>query len=269
MLAAWKVFSSRSEVDGRRFGAQGHSRGGSAVLSAATRRFAASVVLTDIDRGGGERVVGRISAAGGKALFLDQDVTEEARWPQVIAAAEKSFGRIDAMVANAGIGLMVPLEQMSLADWRRQQTINLDGVFLSVKHVIPAMRRAGGGSIILMSSVVGLRGSAGLAAYCATKGGVRLLAKAVALETAADNIRVNSVHPGIVATPIWGKIPLGAEGQRRNAPIDPHERARLVVPLGFAGEAQNIADGVLFLASDAARYVTGTELVIDGGPRSS
>jgi NAD(P)-dependent dehydrogenase (short-subunit alcohol dehydrogenase family) len=253
------------QMDGKVAIVTGGASGIGAACAETLARAGASLVMTDIDRAGGERVVGRISAAGGKALFLDQDVTEEARWPQVIASAEKSFGRIDVMVANAGIGLMIPLEQMSLADWRRQQTVNLDGVFLSVKHVIPAMRRAGGGSIILMSSVAGLRGSAGLAAYCATKGGVRLLAKAVALETAADNIRVNSVHPGIVATPIWGKIPLGAEGQRRNAPIDPHERARLAVPLGFAGEAQNIADGVLFLASDAARYVTGTELVIDGG----
>ena len=155
---------------------------------------------------------------------------------------------------------------MSLADWRRQQAINLDGVFLSVKHAIPAMRRSGGGSIILMSSVAGLRGSPGLAAYCATKGGVRLLAKAAALEVAGDNIRVNSVHPGIIDTPIWGKmIRRAREGNRRNAPIDPHERASLAVPLGVVGQAQDIADGVLFLASDAAHYMTGSELVIDGG----
>jgi NAD(P)-dependent dehydrogenase (short-subunit alcohol dehydrogenase family) len=228
-------------------------------------RAGAKVLATDIDRSRGEDLVGRIAAAGGEALFLDQDVTDEGRWPQVIDAAQSRFGRLDVMVANAGIGLMVALEQMTLADWRRQQAINLDGVFLSIKHAIPAMRRSGGGSIILMSSVAGLRGSAGLAGYCATKGGVRLLAKAVALETAADSIRVNSVHPGIIDTPIWGKIPAGAQGQRRNAPIDPHERAAAAVPLGFAGQARDIADGVLFLASDAARYVTGSELVIDGG----
>ena len=115
-----------------------------------------------------------------------------------------------------------------------------------------------------MSSVAGLRGAAGLAGYCATKGGVRLLAKAVALEVASDNIRVNSVHPGIIDTPIWGKLGTTA-AERRNAPIDPRERARRAVPLAFAGEAQDVADGVLFLASDAARYLTGAELVIDGG----
>jgi NAD(P)-dependent dehydrogenase (short-subunit alcohol dehydrogenase family) len=243
----------------------GAASGIGAACAETLARAGAKVVATDIDRTGGEGVAGGITAAGGEALFLDQDVTDEGRWPQIITATEERFGRLDVMVANAGIGLMVPLEQMSLADWRRQQAINLEGVFLSVKHAIPAMRRAGGGSIILMSSVAGLRGSAGLAGYCATKGGVRLLAKAAALETAADNIRINSVHPGIIATPIWGKIPLGAEGQRRNAPIDPHERASAVAPLGFAGEAQDIADGVLFLASDAARYITGSELVIDGG----
>src|SRR5262245_62078518 len=131
------------QMDGRVAIVTGGASGIGAACAETLARAGASVVMTDIDRVGGERVVGRISAAGCKALFLDQDVTEEARWPQVIATAEKSFGRIDVMVANAGIGLMVPLEQMSLADWRRQQTINLDGVFLSVKHVIPAMRRVG------------------------------------------------------------------------------------------------------------------------------
>jgi NAD(P)-dependent dehydrogenase (short-subunit alcohol dehydrogenase family) len=154
---------------------------------------------------------------------------------------------------------------MTLSDWQRQQAINLDGVFLSIKHSIPAMKRAGGGSIVLMSSVAGLRGAPGLAAYSATKGGVRLLAKSVALEHAADNIRCNSVHPGIIATPIWEKIPTGAEGNRRNAPIDPRERAAATVPLPRVGEAQDIANGVLFLCTDAGNYITGQELVIDGG----
>jgi NAD(P)-dependent dehydrogenase (short-subunit alcohol dehydrogenase family) len=142
--------------------------------------------------------------------------------------------------------------------------INLDGVFLSVKYAVPTMRRAGGGSIIIMSSVAGLRGSAGLAGYCATKGGVRLFAKAVAMECAAeaDGIRVNTVHPGVIDTPIWTKIS-GSAG--RNVPIDPNEVAEAGVPLGRVGQAQDIANGVLFLASDASSYMTGAELVIDGG----
>jgi NAD(P)-dependent dehydrogenase (short-subunit alcohol dehydrogenase family) len=119
----------------------------------------------------------------------------------------------------------------------------------------------------MMSSIAGLRGSVGLAGYSATKGGVRLFAKSVALECAVakDGIRVNSVHPGIIDTPIWGKIPTEAAGAGQNAPIDPEERAKMATPLGRAGEAIEIAQGVLYLASDASRYVTGTELVIDGG----
>src|SRR3974390_143081 len=122
---------------------------------------------------------------------------------------------------------------MSLAVWRRQTAVNLDGVFLSVKYAVPPKSRAGGGSIIVMSSVAGLRGSAGLAGYCATKGGVRLFAKAVAMECAAagDGIPINTVHPGVIDTPIWTKIPASAG---TNAPIDPDEVAKAGVPLGRA-----------------------------------
>jgi NAD(P)-dependent dehydrogenase (short-subunit alcohol dehydrogenase family) len=240
--------------------------GASGIGEACSRTLAqagAKVAVTDVDTARGEAVVAAIKAGGGEAAFWQQDVTDENRWPDVVGAVEGRFGRLDIMVANAGIGIMGPAVEMSLADWRRQQAINLDGVFLSVKHSVPAMRRAGGGSIVMMSSVAGLRGSAGLAGYSATKGGVRLFAKSMAMELAADRIRVNSVHPGIIDTPIWTKLPAGLAG--RNAPIDPHERARAGVPLVRAGTAQDIANGVLYLASDAASYVTGTELVIDGG----
>ena len=225
----------------------------------------ASVLVTDVDDMLGKAVVERIVKSGGKAHYMHHDVRDEKAWPNVISQAEKLFGRLDIMVANAGIGIMSPIAQMTLDDWQRQQAINLDGVFLSVKHAIPALKKVGGGSIVLMSSVAGLRGAPGLAAYSATKGGVRLLAKSVALEHAADKIRCNSVHPGIIATPIWGKLPAGAEGNLRNAPIDPRERAAAVVPLTRAGEAQDIANGVLWLCTEAANYITGQELVIDGG----
>jgi NAD(P)-dependent dehydrogenase (short-subunit alcohol dehydrogenase family) len=231
-------------------------------------REGASVVVTDIDEACGKELVEKIAADGGKAIFLKQDVTDEARWPEVIAATEKAFGGLHVLVANAGIGIMVPILDMTLADWRRQNTINLDGVFLSVKYAIPAMRRSGhGGSIIMMSSIAGLRGSAGLAGYSATKGGVRLFAKSVALECAIakDGIRVNSVHPGVIDTPIWTKIPTGATGAHNNKPIDPRARSLWMIPLGELGTAQDIADGVLFLASDASKHITGSELVIDGG----
>jgi NAD(P)-dependent dehydrogenase (short-subunit alcohol dehydrogenase family) len=231
-------------------------------------REGASVAVTDVDDLKGPEVVARIKKAGGEASFWHHDVTSEARWIEVVTEVMKRYGRLDVLVSNAGIGIAVPsITQMSLADWRRQTAINLDGVFLSVKHGLPAMRKTGGGSVIMMSSLAGLRGSASLSGYCATKGGVRLFAKAIAMECATfgDGIRVNSVHPGIIDTPIWGKIPAEATGAGQNAPIDPEERAKMATPLGRAGHAEEIAQGVLYLASDASRYVTGTELVIDGG----
>jgi len=231
-------------------------------------REGASVAVTDIDDLRGPEVVAKIRETGGEATFLHQDVTSEERWIEVVADVVKRYGRLDILVSNAGIGIGAPsITQMTLEDWRRQTAINLDGVFLSVKHCLPAMRKSGGGSIILMSSLAGLRGGQTLAGYCATKGGVRLFAKAIAMECASfgDGVRVNSVHPGIIDTPIWGKIPVSATGSGQNAPIDPDERARMATPLGRAGQAMEIAQGVLYLASDASSYVTGTELVIDGG----
>jgi NAD(P)-dependent dehydrogenase (short-subunit alcohol dehydrogenase family) len=141
------------------------------------RRSRAKVAGQISDDTGGQVVVDEIGSAGGEAVFLHDDVTLEESWPAVIEATERRFGRLDVMVANAGIGIMCRAVEMTLVDWRRQTAVNLDGVFLSVKYAVPAMRRAGGGSII-MSSVAGLRGSAGLAGYCATKAGVRLFAKA-------------------------------------------------------------------------------------------
>jgi NAD(P)-dependent dehydrogenase (short-subunit alcohol dehydrogenase family) len=252
------------QVQGKVAIVTGGASGIGAACAATLAHEGAKVVVTDLDDVRGQALVESIASAGGEAVFLHQDVSLEESWPGVIEAAEQRFGRLHVMVANAGIGIMCRAVEMSLADWRRQTAVNLDGVFLSVKYAVPAMRRAGGGSIVIMSSVAGLRGSAGLAGYCATKGGVRMFAKAVAMECAAagDNIRINTVHPGVIDTPIWTKLP-GSTG--RNAPIDPHEVAKEGVPLGKAGQAQDIANGVLFLASEASSYMTGSELVIDGG----
>jgi NAD(P)-dependent dehydrogenase (short-subunit alcohol dehydrogenase family) len=272
-----KTFNSNkrsgAEMTGQVQGKVALVTGGASGIGAACAellaREGASVAVTDIDELRGPELVAGINKAGHRAVFLHQDVTSEARWVEVVTEVEKRFGRLDILVSNAGIGISVPsITDMSLEDWRRQTAINLDGVFLSVKHCLPAMRRSGGGgSIIMVSSLAGLRGAPGLSGYCATKGGVRLFAKAIAMECASvgDGIRVNSVHPGIIDTPIWGKIPTEAAGRGQNAPIDPEERAKLATPLARAGHASEIAQGVLFLASDASSYVTGTELVIDGG----
>src|SRR5205823_10969719 len=159
-------------------------------------REGATVVISDIDDVRGNDLASSLTAAGRQAIYLRHDVTDEARWQEIVAEIERHYGRLDVLVANAGIGIMVPsIVEMSLADWRRQTAINLDGVFLSVKYCIPLMRQSGGGSIVITSSIAGLRGSATLAGYCATKGGVRLFAKAIAMECASrgDGIRVNSV----------------------------------------------------------------------------
>ncbi|WMT72664.1 glucose 1-dehydrogenase [Bradyrhizobium sp. Ash2021] len=251
--------------------------GGASGIGAASvetlAREGAKVLVTDIGDALGAEVVARIEAAGGEAFFRHQDVTDELAWPEIVEAALGRYGRLDIMVANAGVCMGGPIVEMSLADWRRQTAINLDGVFMSVKFAIPAMAKTGGGSIIITSSVAGLRGSSGFASYCASKGGVRLFAKAAAMECAAMgvNIRVNSVHPGIIDTPLWDKMPTGsAVGHNASlwakavVPL-PSLWAKAVVPLARAGQAQDIANGVLYLASDLSSYVTGSELVIDGG----
>ena len=183
-----------------------------------------------------------------------------------MADLKSTDGRLDVLVNNAGIGVGAPsITTMTLEDFRRQQAINVEGVFLGMKHGLLLMRQAGaGGSIINMSSVAGLKGAPMLAAYSATKGAVRLMSKAVALECAAakDGVRVNSVHPGIIETPIWLGI---VESGGSNAPPDLDALSAMAVPLGVKGVPEDIAKAVLWLACDDSRYVTATELVVDGG----
>src|SRR5688572_25969760 len=161
MVQNWE--SAMGQVTGKVAIVTGAASGIGAACAETLAREGAKVVLTDIDDRLANEVLARITAAGGDAIYLHQDVIDEARWPEVIAETERRYRKLDVLVANAGIGIMTPILEMSLADWRRQTAINLDSVFLSVKHAIPAMRRAGGGSIVMMSSIAGLRGSAGLA----------------------------------------------------------------------------------------------------------
>jgi len=246
----------------------GGASGIGAGCAEALAREGAVVVITDIQDDKGRWLAEDLTRTGATALYLHHDVTSEDDWIAVVDAVDQRFGRLDILVNNAGIGIGCPsITAMTLADWRRQQAINVEGVFLGLKHGLLLMRKAGhGGSIINMSSVAGLKGAPTLAGYCATKGAVRLLTKAVALECglAKDGVRVNSVHPGLIETPIWLGIAT-PDVAGVNAPPNLDAMSAFAVPLGVKGVPDDIAGGVLWLASDESRYVTGAELVIDGG----
>jgi NAD(P)-dependent dehydrogenase (short-subunit alcohol dehydrogenase family) len=241
----------------------------------ALARQGAAVFITDIDMVGCRATADMINAAGGKVECRGQDVVEEDRWIELYQKVMRIFGRLDILVNNAGIATGALVTEMTLDQWNRQMAINLTGVFLGTKHAIPIMRTDKplgdyrGGSIINISSVAGLGGAPGLTGYCATKGGVRLFTKAVAMECAEarDGIRVNSVHPGIIDTEIWTKV----DASTMPAMVMPGANALdagiigSASPLGYPGQATDIADGIVFLASDESRYMTGSELVIDGG----
>jgi 3(or 17)beta-hydroxysteroid dehydrogenase len=222
----------------------------------------AAVAVTDVDVAKGPLVVEEIRRRGGDAIFIKHDVSDEAGWEQVVKLTLERYKKLDVLVNNAGVALAKDVEHTTLAEWRWLMSINLDGVFLGIKHAVQAMKAAGSGSIVNLSSIEGLVGDPNLAAYNASKGGVRLLTKSAALHCAKSgyNIRVNSVHPGYIWTPMVENF-LKSQGdvaQGRKALDSLH-------PIGHIGEPDDIAYGVLYLASDEARFVTGTELVIDGG----
>ncbi len=229
-------------------------------------REGARVIGTDMNEAGVRIVIEGICATGASARALQQDVTSETLWEKLIDDIRRHEGALHVLVNNAGIAWAGSILDMTLADWRKQQAVNLESVFLGMRSAVPLMRESGGGSIINISSVAGLQGSPLLAGYCATKGGVRLLTKGVALESAGSgwNIRVNSVHPGVIDTNIWQTVTPAAMGMTANS-VDPHAIAASSTPGGKAGSAQDIANGVLFLASDESSYMNGSELVIDMG----
>jgi NAD(P)-dependent dehydrogenase (short-subunit alcohol dehydrogenase family) len=253
------------QLDGKVAMVTGGASGIGRACAETLAREGAQVIVTDIDQEGASDTVASIAAAGGSAFSLRHDVTDEDAWLTVLEAVKSRHGGLHVLVNNAGIGILGPLWEMSLEDFQRQNRINIDGVFLGTKHGIPLINASGGGSIIIMSSVAGLRGSAGLAGYSASKGAVRLFAKSAALEcaNAGMNVRINSVHPGIIDTPIWTKLPSGGLNGGANA-IDPEAMAAVTVAQR-TGSPQEIAEGVLYLASDQSSYVNGSELVIDGG----
>lgn len=237
--------------------------GGSGLGEAMVRLFAnegAKVVLTDINEARGNEIIDDIKGDGKEALFLKQDVTKEEDWESTVDKILETYGELNVVVNNAGIGALRDIENTTLEDWNKVISINLDSVFLGTKHAILGMKKNNSvGSIINVSSILGLVGDGNAAAYNASKGGVRLLTKSAALHSANSkyNIRVNSIHPGYVKTPLVDE-----------ALDEGHASVKLLEslhPMGHLGEPEDMAQGVLFLASDESKFMTGSELVIDGG----
>ena len=227
---------------------------------AAARMFAqegAKVVLTDIKVDMGEATAAQIRENGGDVFFMAHDVTDEQRWQEVIAETVARYVKLDVLVNNAGTGARLTVEETSVADWQGQMDVHAKGVFLGTKIAIPEMRKSGGGSIINISSIYGLVGSGTSTAYHAAKGASRLFTKSAAIQYAGENIRVNSVHPGYCWTPLTDSSYSREEG-RREWSLDR-------IPIGRLGNADDIAHGIVYLASDESSFVTGAELVIDGG----
>jgi cyclopentanol dehydrogenase len=215
------------------------------------------VVLGDILDAEGRKLEAEIRDAGGNAIYVHLNVTREADWHAAVDTAERQYGKLNVLVNNAGILIRKSIEETTEDDWDRIMAVNAKGVFLGTKHAIPAMRRAGGGSIINISSTAGLVGSPyGSSAYTATKGAVRLFTKATAIQYAKDKIRCNSVHPGPIDTDMI-----------RDTLSDPAWREERLdrIPLRRIGRPEDVAYGVLYLAADESSFVTGSELVIDGG----
>src|SRR5438445_1963549 len=220
-------------------------------------REGAKVVVADVLELEARQVVEKIAAAGGQALFVKLDVSSEADWQAAVKATVTAFGKLDLLVNNAGISGTFDPDTTSTAAWDTLMNVNAKGVFLGMKHAVPAMRQAGGGAIVNISSISGFVGQDRIhMGYNASKGAVRLMTKSAAVQYAKDGIRVNSVHPGIMPPMRTSKVS-----------ADPEWRAktRRAVPRQREGRVEEVAYAVLFLASDEASYITGTELVVDGG----
>jgi NAD(P)-dependent dehydrogenase (short-subunit alcohol dehydrogenase family) len=235
----------------------GGASGMGASMARIFAREGAKVTVADVLDDEGKKVVAEITQANGAAMFRHLDVTSEAEWKAAVDATIAEFGKLDILVNDAGISGSAVEDLFDTGAWERIMGINATGTFLGMKHAIPAMRQAGGGSIVNISSISGVTGQRGIhVAYNASKGAVRTLTKAGAVQHGRHNIRVNSVHPGLMP-------PMRTSGRT----ADPETRAKTLkgVPMGRAGEVDEVAYAILFLASDESSYVTGAELVVDGG----
>lgn len=239
-------------------GAMGIGRAASKMLA----DEGAKVAVTDIEDKEGQNAVKEIESLGGTAMYWHLDVSDEENVENVFTRIVDEFGPIDILVNNAGIsGVNKPTHEIKRDQWEKVISINVNGLFFCTKYVIPIMKRFGGGSIINMSSIYGMIGAADLPPYHASKGAIRVMTKNDALLYAKDNIRINSIHPGFIWTPLVEELaddsPEGVDAFRDNL--------NKLHPIGFVGEPDDIAYGVIYLASDEAKFITGSELVIDGG----
>ncbi|MEX2480757.1 MAG: glucose 1-dehydrogenase [Gammaproteobacteria bacterium] len=240
--------------------------GGSLGIGAAAcvklAREGAAVAVTDVLDDEGEVLAERIRAGGGNARYWHLDVTDESEVERVFGDVVGSFGKLDVLVNNAGIaGTNKPTDEVTAEEWDKVINVNVRGVFFCTKHAIAHMRGAGGGSIVNLSSIYGIIGAPDLPPYHASKGAVRLMTKTDALLYAKDKIRVNSVHPGYIWTPLVEEL-----GRSSSQGVDAFRRELdSKHPIGHVGEPDDIAHGIVYLASDEAKFVTGSELVIDGG----
>ena len=219
-------------------------------------REGAKVVIADILEEEGKQLEAEIAESGGDAVFMRLDVTSEDDWQAAVDAAVARYGKLDVLVSNAGIGRGVGSDGLSVEDWDALMNINAKGVFLGMKYAIPEMQKAGGGSIVNISSISGIVGQRQVhMGYNASKGAVRIVTKSAAVQYAQDGIRVNSVHPGLMPPMLT------------SAANTPGIRSEMLagVPMGRPGRREEVGNAVLFLASDEASYITGVELVVDGG----
>ena len=259
-------------VDGKVALVTGAARGIGACSARLLAAAGAKVVVTDVESGLAEQVVREIRQAGGEAIALRLDVTDEEQWQAVIGEAVQTFGGIDIVANNAGVENLNLVEDMPLRDWRQVMSVNSEGVFLGVKHAIRAMKPGGisgrGGSIINMASICAMVALRGAASYSAAKAAITSLTKIAAVECGqnAYGIRVNSIHPGVILTDL---VKAGMEDSVRKGIFKSTAEAQATYegmhPIGHLGEPQDIANAVLYLASDASRFMTGAQLVVDGG----